>query len=137
MKKQKAQFPSSEDTFWEKYHQDTKAKEGERLEDAAKFLSGMISISLSIFLKINDDAFAALSSSWYAVLVVVLWLAALAGSFFVFFPFQYPVKAQVPTTIEAFHDTMVRRKRRLLLMSTVCFFLALLLLGMSFIGETL
>lgn len=137
MKKQKASFPDSEDDYWQKYLRNNQAKEGERLEDAAKFLSGMISISLTIFLKINDAAFVALSQSWYAILVVVLWLLALAGSFLVFFPFGYAVHHAVPSSIEAFHQQMVQRKRRLLLGSTVCFFLALLLLGMAFVGETL
>jgi hypothetical protein len=136
MKKQ-ATFPNSEDMNWQNYLRDNKAKEPERLEDAAKFLSGMISISLTIFLKINDTAFAVLSESWYAILVVVLWLVALAGSFFVLFPFRYPVSEAVPNSIREFHEKMVRRKRHLLLMSTVCFFLVLGILGMSFILEML
>jgi len=131
--KKKASFPDAEDKYWIKYLQDNKAKEGERLEDAAKFLSGMISISLAIFLKINDQAFAVVAQSCWAVVVVCLWLLSLALSFLVFFPFGYHYNEQSAASIEAFHGKMVRRKRGLLLAATVCFFGALLVLGGLFL----
>ncbi len=85
MKKQKARFPDAQDEYWQNYLRDNKAKEGERLEDAAKFLSGMISVSLTIFLKINSEAFVGMGKSGWAVAVVGLWLLSLALSFLVFF----------------------------------------------------
>ena len=133
MEPQKASFPDSKDEHWLQYLRDNKAKEGERIEDAAKFLSGMISISLTIFLKINETAFATLAQTGWAIVVVGLWLLSLALSFYVFFPFAYPYHEQSVASIEAFHHQMVRRKRRLLWGSTLCFFLALLLLGWVFV----
>lgn len=133
MDKQKASFPDAQDDHWLQYLRDNKAKEGERLEDAAKFLSGMISISLAIFLKVDEEAFSALSLMGFTVAVVGLWLVSLALAFFVFFPFPYRYNEQSPGSVKAFHQKMVRRKRRLLLWSTVCFFGALLLLGIAFV----
>lgn len=133
MSKQQATFPNQQDEYWQKYLKDNQAKEPERLEDAAKFLSGMISISLTIFLKINDEGLDSMPR-WVMISTVVLWLLALAGAFFVFFPFRYSVQEAAPQSIKDFHRKMVRRKRALLLGSTVCFFFALGLLGLVFIG---
>ncbi len=134
MKRQKATLPNKEDEFWQTYFRDNKVKEPERLEDAAKFLSGMISISLTIFLKINDTAFDNLPK-WVMIFTISFWLISLAGSFLVFFPFQYPVHENAVRSIKDFHTNMVRRKRLLLLGSTVCFFLALGILGVTYIAR--
>lgn len=132
MKKQQAKLAQKENP-WQTYLHTAKTKEPERLEDAAKFLSGMISISLTIFLKVNDKGMEGLPQ-WVMIATVVLWLLALTGAFFVFFPFSYPVSAESPRSIEAFHTKMVQRKRRLLLGSTVCFFLALVILGVAYLS---
>jgi len=82
----------------------------------------MVSISLTIFLKINQTVFAALSESGYAKGVAVLWLLRLALSFFAFPPFAWHYNEQSPTSVEAFHIKMVRRKRLLSWVGTFCFF---------------
>ena len=64
----------------------------------------------------------------------VVVVVAGAGVFCVF-PFAYSYHEESVGSIKAFHEKMVRRKRGLLFFSTVCFFIALLLLSMSFIGE--
>ena len=131
MNKRKASFPKAADEQWQDYIRDNRAREGERLEDAAKFLSGMISISLAIFLQINREAFAALDDTIWPVLAIGLWLLSLGLAFFVFFPNRYTFHEASPGSIESFHRKMVRRKRRLLLGATACFFLALLILGVG------
>jgi len=134
MAKQVAGLPDEQDQYWQEYVKEQQAKEGERVEDAAKFLSGMISISLAIFVKINPQAFNLMADTWWAAVVVVLWLLSLGLSFFVFFPFGYRYHPEVPSSIQAFHEKMVRRKRGLLLWSMVCFFLALCMLGIAFVA---
>lgn len=131
--KQQALLPNEEDQYWQDYLQEHQAKEGERLEDAAKFLSGMISISLTIFLKLNGNPAATLMGDSLAIAVVVLWLISLVAAFFVLFPFKYRHRKGVTKTIREMHHRMVRNKRWSLMVSALCFFLPLFLMGVGFV----
>jgi len=51
----KAQRAGKEAAEWRKYQREARQKAPERIEDAAKFLSGMISISFAIFLEFNPE----------------------------------------------------------------------------------
>lgn len=133
--KQQATFPNEADQYWQKYLQEQEAKEGERLEDAAKFLSGMISISLTIFLKLNARPGATLTEGYLASAVAVLWLLSLVAAFFVLFPFRYPIREEAPDSIQKMHHRMVWRKRCLLFVSTFCFFLPFFLLVAEMLGK--
>ncbi len=80
---------SEEDKSWHEFVRAQQQKEAERVEDAAKYLSGMIGIAFAIFLKTDADAFSHQASSGTVTWAAGLWLLSLCISFFIFFPWKY------------------------------------------------
>ena len=65
---------------WRQYQREARQKAPERIEDAAKFLSGMISISFTILLKANPEGFKGVEGSTPMVVAVVAWVSATTAS---------------------------------------------------------
>lgn len=103
-----------------------------RLEDAAKFLATMISISFSFFIAIGKTAVTD-ASDIRIKLAVVLWLVSLFLAFMVLFPFRYKISSQSVAMIRATHRKIAIVKRTLLILSLVFFTFALSILGVLFI----
>ncbi|MEZ4884562.1 MAG: hypothetical protein R3E32_07550 [Chitinophagales bacterium] len=105
----------------------------EHFESAAKFLSGLVSICLTLFLKINENAFAATDMKAWLGTAVVVWLISVLFSFFVFFPFTYPYSQHSAQTVEAANRKIVRTKKFCLMVATVAFVMGLVILGGVFL----
>jgi glucan phosphoethanolaminetransferase (alkaline phosphatase superfamily) len=120
---------------WHEFRIQEEQETPKRLEDAAKFLSSMISISLTIFLSvIGKGGLASIGKREWIITVIFLWVASLVASFFVIFLFKYKFsKDSIATFIDA-HKKIVKRKRILLIISTACYILALGLLGVLVLG---
>jgi hypothetical protein len=100
-----------------------------RYEDAAKFLSSMISISLAIFLSVSGKTgFREIGPFAWVITGLILWMVSLVLSFFVLFPFRYRFAADSIETFQRTHQKIVCVKRFLLILSLVFFFIALLIL---------
>jgi hypothetical protein len=127
--------PSAPDTkSWFEYIWKEKQQTPNRLEDAAKFLAGMISISLSIFLAIGESAFENYETSCTIKAAVILWLFSLLVSFFVLFPWRYSFISDSVQSIKAMHRRVIRVKQVLLIISLLFFLAALTILaGLFFI----
>ncbi len=115
---------TEEDSSWHEYLRSTEQQEPERLEAAAKFLSGMISISLTIFLSTDKELLKEASFS-LLTLLVGLWLAALLGCFMVFYPMPYGANKDSAESIKSMHKKIVKKKLVRLAASAICFLLAL------------
>jgi len=71
---------------WYEFFWREKQETPNRIEDAAKFVATMISISLTIFLAIGKTAFKNFQTNTFIKLSVLCWLLSLLISFFVLFP---------------------------------------------------
>jgi hypothetical protein len=104
-----------------------------RLEDAAKFLASMISISLSIFLAIGKTAFENSRGSFLIKLSLILWLLSLIVSFSVLFPWRYKYVSESVKSIKEMNQRVARDKYALLILSLVLFLSALSILAYLFL----
>lgn len=124
-----SQKASETDKSWHEFIRAQQQKEAERVEDAAKYLSGMIGIAFAIFLKTDADAFSHQASSGTVSWAAALWLLSLCISFFIFFPMRYSYSTHSAESIRQMNRRTVSVKRGLLIASMTLFFIALLLLA--------
>ncbi len=132
-KKIKASYASSETRSWHEYVRKSRQEEPKRLEDAAKFLAGMISISLTIFLDLNEKAFEGMESSTVTSVIVIAWLLSLLSAFLVLFPTPYRFAKNSAEDIEKMQRKVVKNKQRLLYVSAALFMFALGMLAFIYI----
>ena len=128
-----SRIPAPDTKSWYAYIWQEQQQSPNRLEDAAKFLASMISISLTIFLAIGKKAFENIGQHDSVKVAVVLWLLSLLFSFFVLFPWRYRFVSESIKSIKAMHKKVVRVKRVLLILSLVLFLTALTLLAVLFL----
>jgi len=96
-----------------------------RLEDAAKFLATMISVSLSLFLALGKTTLADSATSITAKVSIGLWVLSLIGAFLVLFPRHYPSSRVSVELMKKAHKRITRYKYWLLAASSVLFLAAL------------
>jgi len=106
-----------------------------RLEEAAKFLSGVISITLTLFLTVGKSSFEDVGLRGPAGAAAILWLLSLVLCLFVIFPFRYRYCGQSVQSIKDMHAKIVRTKYRLLRASVFQFLLALAILVYVFLAR--
>ena len=116
---------------WFEYLWRTKQETPNRLEDAAKYLATMISISLSIFLAIGKPSFENCASA-ILKLSMVAWVLALVISFFVLFPARYRYFSESVQSIKQMHQKILMTKYILLVLSLVLFLFSLTTLTIMF-----
>lgn len=129
-----AQRASEADQHWIKHQREVQQKTPERIEDAAKFLSGMISISLTIFLKLDPDGFKAAAGDWVLNTAVMLWIVSLLFTFLVLFPAPYRYHDSSAASIRKMHKQVVRYKYGLLAVGAGLFLGALGVLVGVYLG---
>jgi hypothetical protein len=120
-----AQKTSEADQAWIRHQREVLQKTPERVEDSAKFLSGMISISLTIFLNLEPKAFEGLAGAAPLKIVAGLWLLSLLCTFAVLFPAPYRYHDASADSIQAMHRRVARYKYRLLGLGALLFVAAL------------
>lgn len=128
--------PPREASAWKAYRQKSKEEEPARLEGAAKFLSGMISLTLTLLLS-ADKAFLQAVSPYVITVQVLLWLIALFLAFLTLYPMAYRVHDESSESIRQAHEQAVRRKTYLLVGATLFFLLGMILLVILFLQARL
>ncbi|MCK5057011.1 MAG: hypothetical protein KAT34_10170 [Candidatus Aminicenantes bacterium] len=123
----KSKKPPKDAEEWFEYIREMERKTLERLEDAAKFLSTMIAISLSIFLAINQSG-GDLVITLPVKISLGAWIFSLLLAFLVLFPFRYRCLSTSVKSIKDMHKRILRAKWILLILSSLLFFVALVIL---------
>ena len=125
----KSQPSGLEKELWYRFQVQEQQETPKRLEEAAKFLVTIISISLTLFLAITGKDNIAKNITCGFLIMMVCWFLSILGAFFVLFPFRYKYsQLQVQSYIDA-HKNIVKTKRRILLISLLFYILALLILA--------
>lgn len=128
-----AKSATPETKAWRTFMLEQEQKTPERLEDVAKAMSGMVSVTLAIFLTIGKQEFEDSPDVTIAT-ALIIWLVSLVLSFLVVFPFPYGYSKQSAKTFINVHKKIVRAKYVLLITSTVLYLMALGILSVKFFG---
>jgi Ca2+/Na+ antiporter len=126
-----AQPAPPEAAHWLAYLRQQREQTPQRLEEAAKFLSGMVSISFTIVAANIATQLAA--HQGLSIAMLLTWLLSLFFAFWVIFPKQYKVVSNAADSIKAMHQQSVSNKYKLLAISVVLFFIALSLLFLLYL----
>jgi hypothetical protein len=116
---------------WYKHMQTTIKETPKRLEEAAKALTGVISITLALFLAIAKDSFEKNPETLVQV-AVVLWLVSLLAAFVVIFPKPYGVRKGSTEDYVKAHKRIIRFKYGFLVAAVILFLAALGMLCFRF-----
>jgi hypothetical protein len=117
---------SAADKAWLDHYAEEQRKTPARLEEVAKYLTGIISICITIFI----DKKPANLTPWSVhglTLAAVFWVAAAVMTFIVMLPMRYRYNDASAESTKALHQRIVRRKYGLLLFAGLLFLMGLIL----------
>jgi hypothetical protein len=125
--------PAPPDTkSWFEYSWKLQQGVPERLEDAAKFLAIMISLSLTIISTALDQIKAIVVKPIFIFFGLMLWLAALFFAFMVLFPRKYRFHSMSMESIKRTHARIVRTKQVRLFIAVVLYFIPFVMLAVRY-----
>jgi len=110
---------------WHDFQLENKQATPKRLEEAAKFLTGTISITLTILL-IGDEKLLQNADKMAVGFISISWLLSLLAAVLVIFPRHYAYRSDSAKSIQQIHEKVVRYKYILLVLSAALYFMALL-----------
>lgn len=130
----KAEPAHPEAEAWHEYFRKQREESPQRLEEAAKFLSGMIAITLSIVATTIDKQLTLNPALTRACLLC--WLLSLILAFLVVFPLPYKIVKNSAQSIARTHRKTVFFKYIVLALSVSLFMAALVILVIILTGNT-
>ena len=110
--------------LWIEYLHQTLRETPARLEDAAKYISTMIGVSLTIFLAIVQKN-GQIEITTSVKIALIAWILSLFLSFLVIFPFRYRCSSLSADSIESMHRRIIMLKWSMLAASACSFVVAL------------
>ncbi len=128
----KSKKPGPDTQSWHEYIRKAEQETANRLEDAAKFLAVMVSVSLTLFLAIGKSSFEKYQDCLSIKVAVILWIGSLLFAFFVLFPCRYKYVSQSAQSIKDMSRRIARVKYWLLFASLVLYSGALGILAAVF-----
>lgn len=125
--------PTDSDKSWLTHAQKEKQEAPKRLEDIAKFLVGIISISLTFFISKRPEGLEATMTDKLAI-ATIIWFLAMGLSFLVLFPWRYRFDPESPEDIERAYGEITTWKYGFLVLSVAAYAVAMGIVGWVFIG---
>jgi hypothetical protein len=125
----RGRLATPEEASWQAFRLQSAQETPKRLEEAAKYLSGMISIAFTLFLTRDEKVFQQAEDNGAVDWAVWLWLGSVLLTFVVIFPFPWRQASPSAADIERAHRASVRLKYGLLIAGTALFLVALGLLA--------
>jgi hypothetical protein len=126
--------PAPPDTkSWFEYSWKLQQGVPERLEDAAKFLAIMISLSLTIISTALGQLKAVVVQPVFIFIGLMLWLAALFFAFMVLFPRKYRFHSMSMESIKKTHALIIRTKQVRLFVAVVLYFIPFVILAVLYL----
>ena len=125
----KAVSASSEEKSWIEYQRTESQGTLKRLEETAKYLSGLASISLTIMLGPDHEIFKALHHSGWLKAGIISWLVSILLTLAVVFPFRYGYIANSYTSIRRMHRKIARLKFIFLILGAILYLVGISILA--------
>ena len=124
---------TTEDKSWIEHYRTESQGTLKRLEETAKYLSGLSSISLTLMLGPNHDIFKALHNSLLLKAGIISWLLSIIFSLVVVFPFRYRYVTNSITSIKQTQAKKARLKFRFLILASILFLAGISLVACLFL----
>jgi hypothetical protein len=125
--------PAPPDTkSWFEYSWKLQQEIPNRFEDAAKFLATIIALTISIIITALEKLKIILIHPLLVFIVLAFWLAALLFAFLVLYPEKYQFHSKSIDSIKRTTDQIVRTKKNRFVISTVLYFIPLLMLEIAY-----
>jgi len=112
---------------WHEHQQQELKDTPKRLEEAAKVLVGIISITLAIFLSDSKNIYGQ-AVSCNLQIALALWLLSLIAAFVVVFPLPYSYTRGSIASFQQSHQRAITLKYTLLILSAMLFIITMALL---------
>lgn len=129
-------FATPDEESWHAFRRQSDQETPKRLEEAAKYLSGLISISFTIFLSLEEGRFQKIVDEAMTGFICIVWVASLAATLFVIFPLPWRQVSLSAADIEHVHRASVKHKYRMLVLGVVLFWLAIGALAWAFLTSS-
>ena len=130
--------PAPPDTkSWFEYSWKLQQEIPNRFEDAAKFLATIIALTISIIITALEKLKIILIHPLLVFIVLAFWLAALLFAFLVLYPERYQFHSKSVDSIKRTTDQIVRTKKNRFVISTVLYFIPLLMLEIAYLISNL
>lgn len=126
--------PTEEERSWVAHALKQQQEAPKHLEETAKFLAAIISLTLSLLLGLKPTEPTTWELAWLIFAAALLLLSGVL-SFLVLFPWRYKVHPQSPSDIKKVWGKITATKRRLLVVASGIFLLALLCGVVSLAGS--
>ena len=126
--------PAPPDTkSWLEYSWKLRQEIPNRYEDAAKFLTTIISLTITIILIGHEKLKVILFHPSVLFILLIVWLVALFYAFMVLFPHKYSFPSKSVEQIKEVHEQIIQTKKTYFLIATVLYFLPLLTLTILYV----
>lgn len=124
----KATASTTEEISWIEYQRTENQAAPHRLEEAAKYLSGLSSISLTIMLGPYSDLFKEYKDVVGLKIGVVCWLISIVLTLAVVFPFPWQYIRNSENSIRKMNGRITKVKFTSLLIGSVCYLLGIIII---------
>lgn len=122
--------PTDTEKSWLAHAQKEKQEAPKRLEDTAKFLVAIVSISLTVFISNRPEDLAAWTDKAFMG-AAVIWMVSVLLSFLVLFPWRYRFHPESGADVQRAYRKITNTKWLLLVLSLAFYLLAL---GIAVVG---
>jgi hypothetical protein len=120
---------TSEEKSWIEYQRTESQGTLKRLEETAKYLSGLSSISLTILLGADHELFKSLHNSPLLKAGVISWLLSILFTLAVVFPFRYSYIGNSFSSIRTMHKRIAKLKFAFLILGSILYLTGISLLA--------
>lgn len=110
-----------EDSSWIEHQRKENQVTISRLEETAKYLSGLSSLNLTILLSINSEALKAYSNLIVLKLGIICWLISILFTLAVVFPFRYHYIENSAASIRSMNKKIANIKFILLIAGVILY----------------
>ncbi len=128
----KAKKAGKDKELWYEFLIEEHQQTPNRIENTAKAIAGIISITLTLLISLLQEETDVLALENYKT-VIVLWLISAILSFFVIFPFPYRYSQLSINSFIKSHRRTILIKYTLLIISTILYLTGMLLLVIDII----
>ena len=125
--------PTDHDKSWLAHAQKEKQEAPKRLEETAKFLVAIVSISLTVFISNRPEGLETWTDTAF-IGVAVIWMISVLLSFFVLFPWRYQFNPESAEDIERAYRKISNTKWLWLVLSLAFYLLGLGIALFAFIN---
>ena len=122
---QGSNMSSPEIQSWMNYSWETRQQTPARLEDAAKYLSVMITIAITFFLAVYGKPETFAKSSFLIKSIPLIWCLSLIFSFLILYPKKYRYNSNSAESIKNMNEKIINFKQMIFSIASLCYIIGI------------